>query len=538
MTRQPQYPTARAPGHLDSTNRPRQPGVVTSLPPADWHEDPNDPTQWRYWDGQQWTNHTAPRDAAAGVQVEAQHPGAVRGQFGNSAFNVPSHDSVGRYPEPPRPIRSGVGASKKALEAANAQLHAYIDSFGFTERNAIANDIQRLQAERTAVLSALHTEQRMLEEARHHLAVARDDMILQEVGIYDYHHPLEDSVQYASALKNLRDRVKLMSRPNGGAVTATTDWQVNGSPAEGARMVREFSKLLLRAYNTEADGLVSTMKPYKLSTSTDRLQKSRDTISKLGQSMSISITPSYHELRIEELRLTADYLQKKAEEREREREERARMRDEAQARREIEEERARLEKERSQYQYALEQLKRTGTAEEIERTAAILYAIEQSLAGVEARAANIRAGFVYVISNVGSFGPGVIKIGMTRRLDPMDRVRELGDASVPFGYDVHATIFSHDAVGLENALHRRFTDQRVNRVNLRREFFYASPAEVRAALVELDGALLEFTEQPTADQWHQSENERRRLGLTSAGRIQPPQSFFPPPPMPSVTAQH
>jgi Meiotically Up-regulated Gene 113 (MUG113) protein len=128
---------------------------------------------------------------------------------------------------------------------------------------------------------------------------------------------------------------------------------------------------------------------------------------------------------------------------------------------------------------------------------------------VEGREANVRAGYVYVISNVGAFGERMIKIGMTRRLDPMDRVRELGDASVPFRFDVHALIFSEDAVELENRLHRTLADKRVNLVNLRREFFYATPAEVRSVVEEIAGQhLLEFHETPEAIEWRTSTNQR------------------------------
>ena len=123
----------------------------------------------------------------------------------------------------------------------------------------------------------------------------------------------------------------------------------------------------------------------------------------------------------------------------------------------------------------------------------------------DARGANVRAGYVYVISNIGAFGEHMIKIGLTRRLDPMDRVHELGDASVPFRFDVHALIFSEDAVGLERSLHKEFENHRVNRVNLRREFFYVRPAEVREALQRYAGQhLLEFHEQPEAPEWRAS----------------------------------
>jgi hypothetical protein len=136
--------------------------------------------------------------------------------------------------------------------------------------------------------------------------------------------------------------------------------------------------------------------------------------------------------------------------------------------------------------------------------------IGEAIAGVEAREANIRAGYVYVISNIGAFGPDMVKIGMTRRLDPEDRVRELGDASVPFRFDTHALIFSHDAVGLEAKLHAALDKQRVNKVNSRREFFYADPAQVRDLLAQIAGQhLLEYHETPQALEWRASGTHER-----------------------------
>lgn len=115
---------------------------------------------------------------------------------------------------------------------------------------------------------------------------------------------------------------------------------------------------------------------------------------------------------------------------------------------------------------------------------------------------------MYVISNLGAFGEGMVKVGLTRRLDPTERVRELGDASVPLKYDTHALVFSDNAVGLESELHAQLADRRVNRVNKRRKFFYATPAEVKAQLVELAGDLLEYTETAEAVEYRQSVNER------------------------------
>ena len=139
---------------------------------------------------------------------------------------------------------------------------------------------------------------------------------------------------------------------------------------------------------------------------------------------------------------------------------------------------------------------------------------------MDRRAANIRAGYVYVISNIGSFGENMIKIGMTRRLDPRDRIRELGDAWVPFKFDVHAFIFSEDAVTLETQLHHRLEHRRVNQVNRRREFFRTTPADVLALLEQVAGShLIEFTEIPEALEWRASKPAAPAVALPATSSI-------------------
>ncbi|MGZ7000396.1 MAG: GIY-YIG nuclease family protein, partial [Acidimicrobiia bacterium] len=168
-------------------------------------------------------------------------------------------------------------------------------------------------------------------------------------------------------------------------------------------------------------------------------------------------------------------------------------------------ERERLDKERTHYANALAALRASGDDEGAAELEAKLHTVDEAIAANDYRAANIRAGYVYVISNVGAFGPGVVKIGMTRRLEPMDRVRELGDASVPFPFDVHAMYFADDAVTLEHELHQTFATRKLNHVNERREFFFATPEEVRLVLSEKVGNLLEYAEHPEATQYRQSQ---------------------------------
>ena len=220
--------------------------------------------------------------------------------------------------------------------------------------------------------------------------------------------------------------------------------------------------------------------------------------------MEMRVSPEYHALRNEELELTADFLMKRQEEKERAREERERLREERKVAAELAAERERLDKERAHLQRTLDTLRAQGETDGIDDLLARLEDVDAAIEHNDFRAANIRAGHVYVISNEGALGKGVVKIGLTRRLEPLDRIRELSGASVPFPFDVHALFFSEDAVSLETDLHHVFSDRRVNHVNERREFFFVDPSEVREVLAERVGNLLEFTEEPEATQYLQS----------------------------------
>lgn len=367
---------------------------------------------------------------------------------------------------------------------------------------------QRTEAERTRADSAREARacQDRLDELERQVVATEDLAMLQQAGVYEFRHRLDDAVAYKAQLDHLKEAIKTLVRRD-AAILSTTSWTVNGSSTEGRKMVRDFSKLMLRAYNAEADNCVRSMRPHRLASSIERLERARDSIAKLGATMHIRIDAGYHSVRVQELELTADYLAKQEEEKERIRAERERQRDEDAARKEFEREKTRLAKEKAHWQRVQAQWIAAGEDAKVGEAADKLEQLDEAIAGVEAREANIRTGWVYVISNIGAFGEDMVKIGLTRRLDPRERVRELGDASVPFKFDVHALVFSEDAVGLETRLHRELADRRVNRVNLRREFFRATPAEVLAALEKTEARdhLLEFTELAEAPEWRASQ---------------------------------
>ncbi|WP_410614213.1 DUF4041 domain-containing protein [Amycolatopsis sp. lyj-109] len=402
-----------------------------------------------------------------------------------------------------------------AAHATIAELRGWVTHLRGAETPALEADLRLLRSavdrtkQENASLTASFDQLRSEAAAwQSRLVETRELALLQEVGVYEYAHPLDDAVAYKDELKRLRDQIKAEVR--GNAVSCQVDWAVNGSVKEGQKLGRDMAKLMLRAYNAEADNAVRVVKPHTREAVKKRLSTTRDTIGRLGVLMRIAVSDSYHRLRLHEIDLTSDYLVKVEAEREEARAERERLREEAKVMKEIERERARLAKERSHYATAIAKLEAKGDLDGVAQARAQLTSIDEAIAGVELRAANVRVGHVYVISNIGAFGPNVVKIGMTRRQEPLDRVRELGDASVPFRFDVHALVFSDDAVSLETELHRRLSRQRVNLVNMRREFFYATPAEVKAQLLAIRNAhLVQYTDTPEAVEWRASDPSRR-----------------------------
>jgi len=379
-------------------------------------------------------------------------------------------------------IRAEIEAETNRLAELRAAAEAFQHRDGSTVRDELGQSVENVRAQ---------------------LVELNDALLLQQVGIYEYHHPLENADAYKERLDDLRERTKNSIREK-EAILASEMFSYNNSLAKGRKMTSDFAKLMLRAYNAEADNCVRSLRAGTVTTAKKRLEASVDTIARLGSMMEMRVSPDYHALRIEEIELTADYLMKVQEEREQAREERERLREERKAEQELAAERERLDKERTHYLNALQVLKDQGKEADVADLEARLGEIDKAIELNDYRAANIRAGYVYVISNIGAFGKNVVKIGLTRRLEPLDRIRELGDASVPFPFDVHALYFSDDAVTLENELHNAFAEHRLNQVNLRREFFFATPAEVRDVLADKVGNLLEFTDAPEATQYYQS----------------------------------
>lgn len=342
-----------------------------------------------------------------------------------------------------------------------------------------------------------------------------EELMCESFGLYKPRFDFAKSELFLVRLEEIRRQQKDMI-VNNTAVSGNEFWTINGNATQGKKMVKDMQKLLLRAFNGECDDLIAKVKYNNFEASLKKINASCDAISKLGTIMQISISSQYRQLKIEELTLAFEYAQKKQEEKEKEKEIRAILREDAKLQKELEAERSRLEKEMQHYQGALErlntQIAHNPDNEELKtRQKTLMEKVEdteKALQDVDYREANKRAGYVYIISNIGAFGQNIFKIGMTRRLDPLDRIDELSGASVPFKFDVHAMIFSDDAPALEAALHRAFENKRVNMVNPRREFFKVSLEEIKDVVHQNYDKTVEFIEIPEAEQWRVSNKMR------------------------------
>lgn len=379
------------------------------------------------------------------------------------------------------------------------------------------DELQMLEAKKKRLEEELQKCEKKLSAKRKDLLSMDDDLLVQEFALYRPTYQFTKSEQYKKKLDKIRQDQKEMIK-DGCAVSGNMNWVVNGSNAQGKRFVKNIQKLLLRAFNSECDELIDKVKYSNYDLSVKRLNASFEAIGKLGESMDVSIMNCYYLSKLDELQLAFEYQQVIAREKEERKEARAQAREAEKLAKEIAEQRKKAEKEEAHYKKALASLVKqisSATPEELADLEAKRAEIEahledvaKAIKDIDYREANIKAGYVYIISNIGAFGEGVYKIGMTRRLDPNDRIDELSDASVPFNFDVHAMIFSDDAPKLEAALHRAFEDRRVNMINRRREFFRVSLDEIKEVVRKNYDKTVEFTDVPDAEQYRITEKMR------------------------------
>jgi hypothetical protein len=376
------------------------------------------------------------------------------------------------------------------------------------ERNQLQGQIQGLYNQINGMNNEIRAKQMQV-------ASLDDDIFMQEFGVHQPIFRLSSSEAYRQRIDNVIARQKDMIK-SGRATRINPNWTVNGSLKEGKKMNDNNVKQILRSFNNECDVMIDKVRFNNFDAIRARIEKAFHELNKMNQVNEVSILPQYLNLKMEELALCFEYEQIKQREKEEQARERERLREERKVLKEIEAMKAKIIKEETHFRQALESYRsqlnsatsdalRAQIETKIHEMELQLERVEKDKLNVLNREANTRAGYVYIISNIGAFGENVYKIGVTRRLEPNDRILELGDASVPFRFDTHALIFSEDAPKLEHALHQHFENRRLNKINGRREFFRVTLEEIEAVVKAHHNKVVEFKRTPDAEEYRESQ---------------------------------
>lgn len=342
-----------------------------------------------------------------------------------------------------------------------------------------------------------------------------EEVLYQSYGVFlpEYYYDLPES--YKKAIDNILAEEKDLIK-NQKSYKVLGPLTHNGSSSKGKAVQKKAGKLIVRAFNNESNEAISSVTPINFEARKKKILTSYDQLNKLEESSNVKISDEYKQLKLDRLELQLQYKLKLEEEKEKAKEERERIKEEEKLQKEIKAKKEKLELEKKrfniqlkEYQIALEKASdietQTKIKSEIEKINANLETINNDEKDLDYRLKNTRAGYVYIISNLGSFGEKTYKIGMTRRLNPEERINELGSASVPFKFDKHALIFSDDAYGLENELHKHFDSKRVNKVNLRKEFFKVDDFdEIKKVISENFDKPVEFITTPEAIEYRET----------------------------------
>lgn len=389
------------------------------------------------------------------------------------------------------------------------------------EKSELKNKLQindelkklRKQLDETQLKYTSLVEQCEMVSEIHTYELIEKELSVLQVGLLKKDYDFEISEEYKDEIKKIQKKQAECIKNNNAISIKTPEFLANDNQKTRNKVLSISSKLILRAFNNECDAVVAKVNHKNVENSRKRIENSFNQINKLGEYLGVMITLEYYKLKIAEIQLAFEYEVKRQEELEEQRIIREQIREEAKVQAEITKLEKEALKEEALYNKALEKIRaefeeatesqQIILSEQIRKLEESLKLAEDKMQRAKSMAEQTKSGFVYIISNIGSFGDNIYKIGMTRRLDPQERINELSNASVPFPFDVHATIYTHNAPELESKLHQAFDHKRVNKVNNRKEFFNSSLDEIVDKVNEIHGEI-KLTKQAEAYQYRQS----------------------------------
>ena len=359
-------------------------------------------------------------------------------------------------------------------------------------------ELRRLEKENEVKEKELKLKENNLKEMEKELD---NSLFLQDCGIHEVNelfYRYNDSDDYKQAIQILNGEMEQMV-VDGEACVCHTQWTVNGSKTKGNKQTKNTIKMALRLFNAETNNYITSIGTRSnIVNIVKKIQRSGDAVNRFCQTQEIELKQNYINCKIELATLVYEQIMKKQQEKEEARRQAEIIREQEKLEREIDKEREKLAKEIKQYKTEIKRLYKTtdsNTGELTEESVQRLKELQTKIEELQERDVTLeerihnKAGWVYIITNDSMEG---CKIGVTRRLDPQDRIDELGSASVPFRFNKNCVIFSEDAFALESQLHKVFHSKRINKVNDRKEFFNVSTKEVEEYVRQNIGSTVQF----------------------------------------------
>ena len=376
-----------------------------------------------------------------------------------------------------------------------------------TKENELTSKLKDKQNELNDILNKLKENKKELNILKTEISITEDDLNFQSYGLYKPKYNFINSISYKERLDTVRQEQKQMIKDKTAAILIDMHDTKYTKAFLNAKI-----KQILRTFNLESEVTINKVKHSNIENSEKKIQRSFNQLNNLYKRENVKLTQHFLNLKFDELYIAYEYEVKKQEEKELLRETREREREEKKLQKELKREKKKFNDENNRLEEeikkAKEKMSKISNAEkqkleeEIQKLNEALNKNNEEIDKINTWKEKSGAGYVYIISNIGSFGKDVFKIGVTRRDNPEDRIRELSSASVPFRYDAHVFIFSKDAYALEKDLHDRFDKKRVNKINMRKEFFRISMDDVKQIVEENKGAVHSFVEHPDAEEYY------------------------------------